>query len=649
MRFTIYSAASLLLVGSASLVEAGHQEHTHHRVVRAPRVNNADPIHSSLAARSIDSSVHLNDKRTLCLLNGILGGKFDKYCNKDRPSCYWKDSGSGLDGWDYDCDGNKCPGHLPGGWKWFGKDKGWGPPRGWYCAPTLDLPWDFLNKCKLFGWWSVSIEWQKCPTNWSPPSWWPPVKPPPKPTTTTTTTTTTTSKTPEPTPPSCNKPPQGWSGCGDGNDGYDFDFDCKPCPYTGDKLFDSNGKWKFFGVKYGWQPEESWNIPYPDWKPPSGWGDAECAKATWWSPGSEWKYPSSWTLCIPRWKELNPNWCSYLDTKCGKDDGNNGGNDGGNNGPSRPPAGWQCNGSGNDGWDVDYDGKPCPYQGDRLFDSNGKWKFFGSNYGWQPEEAWNIPYPNWQPPSGWGGSECLKATWWSPGSEWQYPSSFSVCISRWKQLNPNWCSYLDSKCGKNDDDDHHDDDHDDDWECDGSGDDGKDYDHEGKPCPWGNGWKWFGIKWGWLPPRGWTCAPNWTPIDCDYSKASWWVPPSFNCPDWFKPKIPSFWFKFGFHPLNWPKQDWQCNGSGDDGWDHDHEGNTKPDWCLDNWKWFGTNKGWHPIKSWTCQSNWSPPKQWQPKLCTWWKPQVTLSLPQGYWCPPWWPKNLLLGNLLNWF
>ncbi|KAM0787425.1 hypothetical protein ACM66B_003507 [Microbotryomycetes sp. NB124-2] len=559
MRLTLFSAASLLLVGTASLAEAGHDSPRHHRAVRSPNKGASHPMHSTLAARSIDASVHKNDPRTLCLLNGILGGKFDKYCQKDRPSCYWKCSGSGLDGWDYDCDGNKLPGHLPGGWKWFGKDKGWGPPKNWYCGDDLELPWEFLNKCYSFPWFSIGYSWKKCPINFNIPSWWqckPPAPPttqhppPPPP--------TTTSKAPQPTQPACHAPPKDWQSCGDGKDGWDVDYDCKPCPYSGDQLFDSNGKWKFFGSKYGWQPEESWNIPYPDWKVPDGYTDKECAKATWWVPGSFWKYPSWWS--VPSfWKNLDPSWCSYLDKSCGMTPTTT------SQAPQptqptcdAPPKDWQSCGDGKDGWDVDYDCKPCPYSGDQLFDSNGKWKFFGSKYGWQPEESWNIPYPDWKVPDGYTDKECAKATWWVPGSFWKYPSWWSV-PSFWKDLDPSWCSYLDDSCGKDDGDNdngHDDHDDDDDWECDGSGNDGKDHDHDGNGCPYGSiGWLWFGKNKGWHPPSGWSLP--------------------------------------------------------------------------------------HP--------QWQPPKSWEPKLCTWWKPQIRWELPTGYWCAPWWPKNLLIGKFLNFF
>ena len=39
--------------------------------------------------------------------------------------------GSGKDGWLHDYNGSTCPAKYPHGWLWFGKEKGWGPYKGW--------------------------------------------------------------------------------------------------------------------------------------------------------------------------------------------------------------------------------------------------------------------------------------------------------------------------------------------------------------------------------------------------------------------------------------------------------------------------------------------------------------------------------------
>lgn len=95
MRFTF---AAFSLAGAATLASAS--------------MHQASPKAHALAARSIDVSVHKNDPRTLCLLNGLLGGGLGG-CGVNKPSSSWQCSGSGYDGYDYDHTGAKCPSHFP--------------------------------------------------------------------------------------------------------------------------------------------------------------------------------------------------------------------------------------------------------------------------------------------------------------------------------------------------------------------------------------------------------------------------------------------------------------------------------------------------------------------------------------------------------
>ena len=101
MRLTLIS--SLVVVGLASLGSARHDNHDRsiHKVRSVNSGDNASQQHS-LAARSIDVSVHKNDPRTLCILDGILGWN-NPFCNNNNhnwPSKDWTCSGSGLDGWE---------------------------------------------------------------------------------------------------------------------------------------------------------------------------------------------------------------------------------------------------------------------------------------------------------------------------------------------------------------------------------------------------------------------------------------------------------------------------------------------------------------------------------------------------------------------
>lgn len=74
-------------------------------------------------------------------------------------------------------------------------------------------------------------------------------------------------------------------------------------------------------------------------------------------PASSWQYPSSWT--VPSfWILLDPTWRSWL--------------------TPLPAQDWECDGTGNDGWIVDWENNSCPYD---VPESNGAWLWFGVNYG----------------------------------------------------------------------------------------------------------------------------------------------------------------------------------------------------------------------------------------------------------------------------
>lgn len=46
--------------------------------------------------------------------------------------------------------------------------------------------------------------------------------------------------------------------------------------------------------------------------------------------------------------------------------------------PAWPSKSWECDGSGNDGWTVDWQGNSCIYD---VPESNGAWLWFGVNFG----------------------------------------------------------------------------------------------------------------------------------------------------------------------------------------------------------------------------------------------------------------------------
>ncbi|GAA6064294.1 hypothetical protein JCM10212_000728 [Sporobolomyces blumeae] len=265
-------------------------------------------------------------------------------------------------------------------------------------------------------------------------------------------------------------------------------------------------------------------------------------------------------------------------------------------GGSKPSLSWQCNGSGNDGWNVDYlgQGRPswCP----------SGWLWFGSNIGWAPPSGWSCG-STFQLPSLWL-PKVNQCTWWSPPDAWKQANAginLGISIPSWWKLRP-----------------------DSGWQCNKSGNDGwnVDYNGNGRPswCP--EGWLWYGSTIGWAPPSGWSCAPS-------FQLPSQWLPKASSCTWWSPPdawkqanggkdygiSLPSFW-KLG------PSSTWQCNGSGNDGWNVDYNGSGRPSWCPSGWLWFGSNIGWAPPSGWSCASDFQLPSQWLPKAssCTWWSP-----------------------------
>ncbi|ORY92527.1 hypothetical protein BCR35DRAFT_348913 [Leucosporidium creatinivorum] len=639
MRSTLVALAGFAAIASASV----HQPSSAHK----------------LAARNVDVSVHKNDPRTLCLIENLLGGLFGggSSCGGTYPSASWTCSGSGLDGFDYDANKKKCPSNYPSGWKYFGKDLGWGPPKSWSPpSNSWSAPSAFLNSCSKFTWWAPSKTWVY-PTSVSLPfdlwlglGW-----------------------------SSYKGPSTSWSCSKSGKDGYDYDFKGQGCPYSG-----VTG-WKYFGVGFGWLPPVGWVVPSNNWTPPSDFASS-CSAATWWSPSSSWNCPS--TISPPTWwpkptttTTVKPSTTTTVKTTTTTKASTT------SAAPSPsvsvPPRGWTCDGTGNDGWTVDYDGNTLPYPDDGyLTNSNGQWLFFGDGHGWLPSEPWNIPYDTWTVPEGFSNYDVNLATWWVPASSWHYPAEWTV-PSFWIELDPTWTSYLATSSsaapsktttssapsltvsvpprG---------------WTCDGTGNDGWTVDYDGNTLPYpddgyltnSNGqWLFFGDGHGWLPSEPWNIPyDTWTVPEgfsnYDVNLATWWVPAS----SWHYPAewtVPSFWIELdptwtsylatsssaapsktttSAQPSStgnpWPGQDWDCDGSGNDGWDFDPSGNKCPYSGLP-FKWFGKSHGWQPIKGWWgVSSTFSFPSAWL-NTCnkaTWWAPSSQWQYPSGFSWPSHW-------------
>ncbi|GAA5852467.1 hypothetical protein JCM5353_005509, partial [Sporobolomyces roseus] len=145
-------------------------------------------------------------------------------------------------------------------------------------------------------------------------------------------------------------------------------------------------------------------------------------------------------------------------------------------GGSKPSKLWQCNGSGTDGWDVDYNGKACP----SSYPSG--WKWFGSNIGWGPPEGFAVS-ASFKLPSLWLPS-ASKCTWWVPSTAWKTANvavDFGIIVPSFWSLRPQP-----------------------DWNCNGDGSGGWNADQFGHGLPSGypSSWLYFGKDFLWGPPKG---------------------------------------------------------------------------------------------------------------------------------------------------
>lgn len=113
-----------------------------------------------------------------------------------------------------------------------------------------------------------------------------------------------------------------------------------------------------------------------------------------------------------------------------------------------PPKGYQCDGTGYDGWLVDYNGATLPdvyvQAGATVGQSPTGWAWYGEACGgWQPSEQFNIPYPTWTPPAPFTLAQVKLATWWVPSADWEYNPSWGLLpFDQWPILDPTWTSYL---------------------------------------------------------------------------------------------------------------------------------------------------------------------------------------------------------------
>ncbi|GAA5879390.1 hypothetical protein JCM16303_003186 [Sporobolomyces ruberrimus] len=78
----------------------------------------------------------------------------------------------------------------------------------------------------------------------------------------------------------------------------------------------------------------------------------------------------------------------------------------------------------------------------------------------------------------------------------------------------------------------------------------------------------------------------------------------------------------GHSSVRYPSKNWKCNGRGNDGYQYDCYGNSRPRNIPYGWAYFGTEIGWAPTASWSCSHNFKFDLEFLKKahLVTWWTP-----------------------------
>ncbi|GAA6043729.1 hypothetical protein JCM8097_000497 [Rhodosporidiobolus ruineniae] len=364
------------------------------------------------------------------------------------PSRGWTCNGSGTDGLDIDWQGNSRPSWAPSGWKWFGISIGWAPTADWTCSSSWTIPSQFTSTCSSVKWWKPSSGWLSAHVStdlsFTAPNWWGIV----------------------------TVPSHSWTCSGTGKDGFDVDWQGNSAP-----AWVPSG-WQWFGISVGWAPTADWTCS-SSWSIPSQFASS-CSSVKWWKPSSGW-------LDVHLSTDLSftaPSWWGVVTV------------------PSRS---WTCNGSGKDGYDVDWQGSTAP-----SWVPSG-WQWFGVSIGWAPTASWSCS-SSFEIPSQFASS-CGSVKWWKPSSGW-LSAHLSTDLSF---TAPTWWGVITVPSRS--------------WTCNGSGTDGLDVDWQGNSRPsWAPaGWKWWGVSIGWGPAKSWSCSTSWSIPDqwvSSAKKCSWWTPPS---------------------------------------------------------------------------------------------------------------------------
>ncbi|GAA6027434.1 hypothetical protein JCM8097_007862 [Rhodosporidiobolus ruineniae] len=791
----------LALAGSGALVSASR-----HNVQLDRRAHKAAADAVALEARSADL-----EERTLgllpdlldpilggvnCLVNSIL---FHADCKTKAPSGFQCD-GSGHDGYSYNPDGSKPPSAYPSNWLWWGSEKGWGPPAGWECADNWSVPDAWRSNAHLFTWWtppsgwlslhwSVNFGWQ-LPSHWGIPncgcSWGCSGS---QPTTTTTTsrmatsskptTTTTTSAAATTTPAFVDSGNLALSGTATASSQDPVSpaaaaIDGQTGGYLDDGSGDDGEEWSSWHegagawIKISWNKQQTFNqiglfdrpnlldqvtsgyVLFEDGTGAS-FGALDNAGEVYWINLMSTVKSSFVKVVITSVKDTTQNvglsevqvyladtaefgadylYPSYIDTSAPittttsaaptstaiVDSGNlaltatatassedpaspaSGVNDGFVGGYTDDNTGvesqeWSTYHGYEGSWVQLSWTKAQTFNQIALFDrlnsldqvtsgyvifDNGKGASFG-----QLDNAGAVYWLNFMEPitsktikvvvtgvsastqnTGFSEIEVYLADTAEFGADYVYASAVDTSVPQPTTSKavtttststttqaPSTTTTTTTTSAKpsstpslpNPD-----------WQCNGSGNDGWTHDHNGNACPsqYGNGqWLWFGTNIGWAPSKSWSCGSSWVPALPELttcSKVNWWLPPQdFLLP--ISAKCPITWTLNGWLDHRKPSSSFQCDKSGEDGFDFDHNGNKRPSWTANGWRWYGKSYGWQPCKGWKLPSStWRPSLTWDARPAVWWSPDKQWQLFGLFKCPSFWPSNLLLGSFLFW-
>uniref|UniRef100_A0A0K3CFY1 BY PROTMAP: gi/342321509/gb/EGU13442.1/ Proteophosphoglycan ppg4 [Rhodotorula glutinis ATCC 204091] n=1 Tax=Rhodotorula toruloides TaxID=5286 RepID=A0A0K3CFY1_RHOTO len=379
----------------------------------------------------------------------------------------WWGRSSGKDGWSIDSQGNGRPSWAPAGWLWFGSSIGWAPPASWSCSSSWQIPTQWSSVWRVT-WWRPDTAWliyhREHDFGWSVPSFWglpscgcscgcgAKTSPAPwsivvsttsrAPSTTSRPAQTTTSR------PATSSTQKAATTHKSSSSAACTTSSTKAAATTTRKASTTTHKASSSTHKASTTKKVSTTSKKPSTK--------TSVQAT------TTHKPSTKTITVTGPGQV----VTVTET---------------HNLPSppaptnRPGQGWECSGSGNDGWDVDWQGNGCPSH------LPSGWKWWGVSIGWGPSKGWNCG-SNWTP-SPVEVDSCSKTKWWTPPPSLRLPSGVE-CPAGWTSIG--WIDHRRPSPS---------------WTCDGTGRDGYEFDHygNGRPSYLPVGWKWFGQRHGWQP------------------------------------------------------------------------------------------------------------------------------------------------------